>query len=86
MERFYCFDWSCQRVYFNGSSKNVQPAMDLGMKNNRVFQLWTFEHALEFLEESVGFYKLNASDIQGIEVLAGFAIWGLGMIIHHKPF
>mmetsp|Transcript_15723 Transcript_15723/g.26505 ORF Transcript_15723/g.26505 Transcript_15723/m.26505 type:complete len:420 (-) Transcript_15723:68-1327(-) len=67
--------WSFISEYAYGSVNNTYPDPRLGQQSERVFQLATPEHLLDFVEESVGFYGKNENDITAWEVLLGIVVW-----------
>jgi hypothetical protein len=78
--------WSFITEYALGKATNVTPSLSLDKSNHRVFELFSIGHFFDLASESLNFYNMNENDITGWEVLLGFVIWGLQMMIAGLPF
>lgn len=67
--------------YVDGTilSTNVDP--HFGMQSHRKYEVFTFDNVLNMLNETVGMYKANESDIQALEDIIGIVIWALGLAV-----
>ena len=73
--------WGWISEYSYGSVTNTYPDPKLGKHSERVFNPMTLTGLMEFLEEFGQMYKEDETDITAWEVLIGFVIWGIQMIL-----
>lgn len=73
--------WTFISEYAYGNVKNSYPDPLLGKKSERVFELFSVNNALDFLDESLHLYQKDKVEIDGWEVLGGIVVWALGMAL-----
>ena len=74
-------NWGFITEFAHGTAVNTYPDPQLGAPSERVFELFTVKHMIQFLEQCNVVYVNNENDITAWEVLIGFVIWGLQMAI-----
>ena len=67
--------WTFISEFAHGSVTNTSPDPLLNEKSHRVFNLYSFESALAFVQQAVGFYNKNHTDILGWQTLFGIVLW-----------
>ena len=73
--------WTFISEYADGNIKSAYPDPSIGNASHRVFELKTPMHIVEFVLQVVNLYDITKEDITAWEVLFGFVIWGIQMII-----
>ena len=74
-------NWGFITEFAHGTAINTYPDPQLGAQSERVFELFTVKHMIQFLEQCNVVYVNNENDITAWEVLIGFVIWGLQMAL-----
>lgn len=79
-------NWTFISEYADGSATNSYPDPLLGEQNHRVFDMYSPESLLEFVDQSIGFYKVNEIDVEGWQTLFGIVLWAISMAINNGHF
>lgn len=79
-------NWTFISEYAYGSVKNSSPDPLFGKPSERVFDLYSLDSILEFVDESLGFYRVNQNDILGWETIFGIVIWAIGLAFNGGHF
>jgi len=72
--------WGYITEFVDGEVKECVPRPHLGKRSTQVFDLYSWQHIVEFVGESIHFYRANKTDITAWEVLLGFVVWGVSLI------
>ena len=73
--------WGFITEYADGEAINSYPDPGFGKQSERVFELITVKHVLEFAVECINLYSENENDITAWGVLICFAMWGIEMAL-----
>ena len=74
-------NWGFITEFAHGTAINTFPDPMLGKPSERVFELFTLTNMVMFLGQCNDAYLANENDITAWEVLIGFVIWGIDMVI-----
>lgn len=80
------FNGSFITEYVDGEVDNVNIPVRFGEASERVFELFTLENVLNFVDDFLIFQSKNETSIKAWEGLFGIAIWAIGMALNDMKY